>query len=153
MPISRTVRSLSSLLVGASFAALLTGCVQPIGPACDEDIDCSGSQVCARTSECVPSDQLLDVRLSWTFYGQPASDNTCGSLAISALRVTFEDAFTGDNRSYEPVVCETGQVYFNKMPARFGSVLVTVLNGNRRLDSTRVWLDTRATEASIDFTP
>ena len=139
---------------GLALACATTiSCLPPLPTFCTEDFHCDAEQTCARTNECVATEDLSSTRISWTLYGMQPTAELCADFAVTALRIAFRDIDTGDNRSYEPVVCETGQVYFNEMPARFGSVLVTVLNGSRRLDSQRIWLDDRETEASIDFAP
>ena len=148
------IPALRSLLPIALLATLTgSACVVAAPVSCDLDAECDDGLVCARTGECADADQLLSVRLSWTLYGQEASEQTCGSLAVTSMEVIFEDQYTGDNRSYAPVACELGQVFFNRMPPRFSSVRVVVKNGGRRLDSVRVWLQSGETVAAIDFLP
>ena len=139
------------LLVPCLLAA--PACTAPVPVFCLVDADCDG-MACARTNECVPADELKSVRISWTLYGQPASDELCSMLAIDRMRATFEDNTNFDDLSYEPVPCAAGQIFYNRMPDRFDTFALKAVGvtGTVR-DTRRVTLRDRDTTATLDLLP
>lgn len=131
----------------------MSGCSIEAYPAyCDSDAQC-GSQLCTRTNECLPANQIISVRLSWTFYGEPATAELCEGLGIDALELTFGDASNFERQSYFPVPCEIGRVFYDRMPNRFIYAELTTFSSGLFVDSRFVTLSDRDTDATVDFTP
>ena len=112
--------------------AALPGCLAGSDPGwgggggteyCIADQDCSGSGVCTRVNECVPSDQVLRVVLHWTVSGVAPSPSAPGPCSqVGDLEVVFHDPDSGDDVNFSPVPCELGQATYDKMPPRLRSV-------------------------------
>jgi len=82
--------------------------------------DCPGDQVCARSSECLPADQIRSVHVNWSVRGQAASPTTCAP-APSLYLLFFSDD-PNDAFGYEPVPCVAGLFTIDKLPTRFTGV-------------------------------
>ena len=98
---------------------VLAGC-PPLDGECQVDDDCSGSRVCARNSECLPSSDVRVTRTSWTIRGQAASASTCASTPD--LYILFGAFDPNDTYGYEPVPCAAGVFTVDKLPKRYTSV-------------------------------
>ena len=110
----------SSLGIMALLGALagLGGCL--LGPVrCESDADC-GDQVCARNGEC--TSEIVFVRQRWNVAGQPPTEESCAPHPW--LSLTFEDHDIADELVYEPIRCTLGQISFDRMPARYDSVVL-----------------------------
>jgi hypothetical protein len=98
--------------------ALLAGC-----PADDSmprectDTSCGGD-VCARDGECLPANEVRAVKTTWTIDGMAASMTTCAP--IPNLHIYFRS--TGDSFGFDPVPCDQGQFFVDKLPLRFDEV-------------------------------
>lgn len=109
-----------SLVTAGLLGALagLGGCA--LGPVrCESDADC-GDQMCARNGEC--TSEIVFVRVFWNVGGSPATEERCA--AHPWLSLTFEDADFADELVYEPIRCPLGQITFDRMPARYDSVVL-----------------------------
>jgi hypothetical protein len=105
-------------LIGLLGSPLLTAC--GAGDECratGDSNDCPGDQVCARSSECLPADQIRQVSINWTVRGQAASATTCAP-AMSLYLLFYSDA-PGDSFGYSPVPCVAGLFTIDKLPTRF----------------------------------
>jgi len=107
------------LIVGLLGAlAGLGGCLLGAG-RCESDADCGGES-CARNGEC--TSEIVFVRYTWTVGGlQPREESCAGHPWLS---VTFEDRDIGDELVYTPIRCTLGQITFDRMPARYDSVVL-----------------------------
>lgn len=120
-----------------------TGCVQddttpsyPIDPGdpgqgsgggidygCMADADCPTGNVCARTFECLPSDEVRVVHIAWTLEGQPANQTSCSSSPD--LEVDF-DFGGGAWWGWAPVPCAEGVFTIDKMPTVDNEVSISL---------------------------
>jgi hypothetical protein len=107
--------------------ALLAGCPNSSGD-CQVDSDC-GSDVCARTGECLPASDVRTVRTTWTIRGMPANAQTCA--ASPDLYIQFDGPVLNDTWGYEPVPCMAGLFTALKLPSRFAEVELGVNGGVR----------------------
>jgi hypothetical protein len=82
--------------------------------------DCPGDQVCARSSECLPPEQIRSVHVNWTVRGQAASATTCAPAM--SLYLLFFSSDPNDTFGYEPVPCVAGLFTIDKLPIRFTNV-------------------------------
>jgi hypothetical protein len=82
--------------------------------------DCPGDHVCARSSECLPADQVRSVHVNWSVRGQAASPTTCAPAP--SLYLLFYSADPNDTFGYEPVPCVAGLFTIDKLPTRFTGV-------------------------------
>lgn len=112
-------------LLAASTSALIAtaGCGDPYGGdrVCTTSADC-GSDVCTRTHECLPADEVRRVMTHWTLNGQAASAETCTGLAIDHLDIQYSSDVTGEYVHYSPVPCAQGQFLVDVWPVRFNIV-------------------------------
>jgi hypothetical protein len=126
--------------------ALLAGCPTASPPAeCMLDSDC-GTQVCARTGECLPASSVQPVKVTWTIRGSAASPATCSTSP--ELYIQFDSLDPQDIFGYAPVPCDPGQFLVDKLPKRFIQVEMGI--DNRFLDSQPI--DARGS-ASFDLYP
>jgi hypothetical protein len=88
--------------------------------ATGDGTDCPGDQVCARSSECLPADQVRRVSANWSVRGQAASATTCAPAPT--LYLLFYSADPNDTFGYAPVPCVAGLFTIDKLPVRFTSV-------------------------------
>lgn len=112
---ARRALSIAGLL---GVLAGLGGCLLGT-PRCESDADCDGAS-CARNGEC--TSQIVFVRYTWNVGGLRPSDASCAGHPW--LSVTFEDHDFGDELRYEPIRCTLGQITFDRMPARYDSVVL-----------------------------
>jgi hypothetical protein len=126
-------------------ALLLAGC-PPVGE-CQVDDDCSGSQLCARNSECLPSSEVRATRTVWTIRGQTANATTCASTPD--LYIVFGSFDPNDTYGYEPVPCAAGVFSVDKLPKRFTSVELGVVS---RSTSEMAVFDSQG-HAAVDLMP
>jgi hypothetical protein len=82
--------------------------------------DCPGGQVCARSAECLPADQVRRVSANWTVRGQAASATTCAPAP--SLYLLFYSDDPNDTFGYAPVPCVAGLFTIDKLPTRFTGV-------------------------------
>jgi hypothetical protein len=113
-------------LVGIVLLAC-TGCPGGSGGECTVDPDCASGAVCARNGECLPQSQIRSVRVTWTIRGMPASETTCA--ASPDLYLMFAGTSANDTFGYAPVPCKAGLFTIDKLPRRFVSVELGVVNG------------------------
>lgn len=108
------------LLVAGLLGALagLGGCLLGAG-RCESDADCGGES-CARNGEC--TSEIVFVRYTWNVGGLRPSEASCAGHPW--LSVTFEDRDIGDELVYTPIRCTLGQITFDRMPARYDSVVL-----------------------------
>jgi hypothetical protein len=100
--------------------ALLSSCGSPSSTGdCERDDDC-GDNVCARNGECLPSSSVRALRITWTIRGQAASSYTCANSP--SLYLLFLGFDVNDSFGYEPVPCNAGEFFIDKLPTRFTSV-------------------------------
>lgn len=100
--------------------SLLAGACGPGSDGtCEVDDDCGGS-VCARTGECLSASSLQSVRVTWTVRGQMANATSCAPSP--SLYILFGGFDPGDTLGFEPVPCDAGLFFIDKLPARFQSV-------------------------------
>ncbi len=98
----------------------LVACGPPSNGDCEVNDDCGGDSVCARTGECLPAASVRSVRITWTVRGQTASSYTCAdSPNLYLLFLGFDP---NDSYGYEPVPCNAGEFFVDKIPTRYGSV-------------------------------
>lgn len=88
---------------------------------------CGGDLVCARNAECLPTDEVRVVRVTWTIRGQPASEATCA--ASPTFYLLFYGADPGDTFGFSPVPCELGLFTIDRMPLRFVGAEIGEDNG------------------------
>lgn len=145
-----TPAAVFGLCAGAALASI--GCA--VGPTlCDGDEDCSGGEVCSRDNQCADPASLQSVRLEWTVCGGPASVESCQAVGASGLRITFTDIDLGDDLAYEPVPCELGQIYFNRMGSRLDLVEAELLADWLALDIAGFSLRGGDQTFTFDFQP
>ena len=99
------------------------GSIIPIGPggSCQADRQCSGGQLCARTSQCYAPSQIRAVHVTWTLDGLPASATTCSSA--ESLDIYFRgDRSLGERIGYSPVPCSSGKFSIDKLPIWYTQV-------------------------------
>ncbi len=82
--------------------------------------DCGGGLVCARSSECLPPEDIYKVTVSWTVRGQIANATLCAPAP--SLYLMFYSPDPGDTFGYEPVPCVAGLFTLDKLPRRFTGV-------------------------------
>jgi hypothetical protein len=111
--------------LGAAIA-LVAACGPSAPETCTQDSQCGGN-VCARDGECLPADQVWQVKLSWTIGGAPASPTTCASSPD--FYIDFYDADPRDSFGFEPVPCQQGQFTVDKLPIRFDAAELGVTGG------------------------
>jgi len=114
----RTVLVLASVVLAA--------CGPPSNGDCERDNEC-GDYVCARTGECLPSTSVRSVRITWTIRGQAASSSTCATSPNFYLLFLGFDP--NDSYGYEPVPCNAGEFFVDKIPTRYGSVEIGARGG------------------------
>ncbi len=105
---------------------VLAACPSSSDGQCEIDDDCTGTALCARTSECLPASQVRAVRVTWTIRGMPASDATCAQTPD--LYVMFAGPAIQDTFGYAPVPCRAGLFTIDKFPRRFVSVEIGAEN-------------------------
>jgi hypothetical protein len=110
----------------AATIALTAGCGSSTPQTCTTDSQCGGN-VCARDGECLPADQVRQVKLSWTIRGAPASATTCA--ASPDFYINFYDTDPRDTFGFEPVPCQQGQFTVDKLPTRFDTAELGVTGG------------------------
>jgi hypothetical protein len=107
----------------------LAACGSPTNRSgdCDVDDDCGGDYVCARNGECLPPASVRAVRVTWTIRGQTASSYTCAeSPSLYLLFLGFDP---NDSYGYEPVPCNAGELFVDKIPTRFNSFEIGARGG------------------------
>lgn len=134
-----------------SCMVLASACLPAPAERCRTDDECDGA-VCSRDGECALAGTLVAVRLSWTLCAAPVTPERCQASDLS-LRVTFVDDDTGENVLYEPVLCELGQIYFDRMSPRFDAVEASIMTDSCVLDSARFSLQGPESVFEIDFAP
>ena len=97
--------------------ALLAGCPDNTSPPECTDSSC-GADVCARDGECLPASEVRMVKTTWTIDGAAASPTTCASTPD--LHIYFKS--NQDSFGFDPVPCDQGQFFVDKMPLRFDFV-------------------------------
>ena len=104
--------------------------VEPLG--CADDSQCGG-EVCARTGECLPADQVRVVHVSWTVRGMPASATTCSNSPDLEIEFYDDQEFA---HGYAPVPCSAGFYTIDKLPTRFYRVRMALIDtdGGGRAD-------------------
>lgn len=90
------------------------------GGPCEQDLDCSGGQICARDMECIAPGDTRGVKTTWTIGGQAASATTCGTMPD--FYINFYGANPQDAFGFAPVPCVQGQFFIDKLPTRFDQV-------------------------------
>ena len=113
------------------FLSLLAACPRQHDGPCTVDSDCGGD-VCARDGECLPANDIWQVKVSWMIRSMPASASTC--MTSPSFYLQFDGATLQDSFGYEPVPCMAGQFTIDKLPTRFQQVEIGV--DGRYLDST-----------------
>jgi len=106
------------LLVGMGTLLLVGGTGCPGDKACEVDADC-GSEICARSQECLPPSQVRRVQVRWTIRGAAATAATCEP--VDPLTIQFM-ATPEDSLKYEPLACSAGLFTIDKMPSRMITV-------------------------------
>ena len=118
---------------------------------CDEQNPCGGSDVCARTHECLAPDQVHSVTVHWTIGGQPANATTC--TGISQLEVGYVDS--GDSTDqvvFSPVSCVEGAFPNDKWPTRYDQAFVTADAPGNSSTSSAAIPSGAAVDVTIDVT-
>lgn len=88
---------------------------------CRSDSQCSSGQVCTRTHDCLPPDQVRTVHAEWTVRGMEASLQTCA--AVRDLQITFlVGAGNSQPQSFAPVPCVQGKFTVDKLPVTYDRV-------------------------------
>ena len=88
------------------------------GAYCVADADCSGSDVCAHTHECLPPGEVHSVTIHWTISGQAPNATSCAG--IDHLDVGYETSFdANDSIGFSPVMCIEGEFPNDKWPTRY----------------------------------
>jgi hypothetical protein len=105
------------VLLGAS------GC--PGSTECSLDNECRSGEVCARSSECLPTGQVWEVQVRWTIAGAAPSATTCAP--IEPVGIQFQGG-RDDELKYSPIACASGLFTVDKLPIRMNKVQ---LNGVR----------------------
>lgn len=107
----------------------LAACGGNDGAYCVADADCTGGDVCARTHECLPPDQIHSVKIHWTIGGQTPSTTACSP--IQELEVGYS---IGSDQSTEilfaPVMCIEGAFPNDRWPIRYDTAVVIALSAN-----------------------
>jgi len=105
-------------------ALALVGCVVDRTPpdTCTRDEDCAG-QVCARSHECVPADQLHAVTVRWTIAGAAPTTTTCAPVPNFELQFRDGSDPTRDI-AYHPVPCSAGAFPIDKWPLAYDAVAI-----------------------------
>jgi hypothetical protein len=118
------------------------------GAECLTDTDCGGD-VCTRTHECLPADQVHSVMLRWTISSAAASDSACTTAGIDHLEVSYLDDYDGEQITYAPVPCGEGQFLVDKLPTRYDAAEITAL-----APGGSVWADvfTQLDAGTVDVT-
>src|SRR5882757_7793810 len=80
---------------------------------CEQDSDCKSGDVCARSSECFPAEQVRHIAVLWTIGGQPASATTCAGHESFTLQFQADNGY---GFGYAPVPCSAGKFTVDKMP-------------------------------------
>jgi hypothetical protein len=104
----------------------------PPPEGCGSDADCSPN-VCARDGECLPADEVMAIRVTWTVNGSAANGTTCSSIPDLYLQFF---ASAEDGVGFAPVPCAEGNFSVDKMPSRFVNVEIGINNGADLGDST-----------------
>jgi hypothetical protein len=80
---------------------------------CSADSQCGTGEACARDGECLPSNELRAVHVTWTVQGAQADQTSCSNSE------SLELDFTGGNEGpwgYAPVPCMEGKFSIDKLP-------------------------------------
>jgi len=89
---------------------------------CQSDSECGGGGlVCARNHECLDASLVRTVRTTWTLRGDAASEASCASAPD--LAITFTNA-SDEMFGFAPVPCRAGKFTVDKLPWRFGEVIL-----------------------------
>ena len=100
--------------------AVVAGCFPDSTWECDQDTECSGGEVCARTHECLVASEVRALRVHWTIQGQTDLVAACPASSIDHRAVAFS-ATEADELAFSPVPC-TGFFPIDKLPARMTQV-------------------------------
>ncbi len=93
------------------------------GFGCEQDSDCGGgTTVCARDGECLDSSQVVEVHVSWTISGAPASSATCSSSPDLQLSFLSDDGNEDGEFGFAPVPCVEGKFTIDKLPSWYTEV-------------------------------
>jgi len=130
----RSIALAPALVTALGLAACGNGPGAP-GASCVTDADCGGD-VCTRTHECVPADQVRSVMLRWTIQGAAASANACTTAGIDHLELSYIDDYDVDKLTYSPVPCDEGQFLIDKLASRYDAAEITAIASGGR-----VWAD------------
>ena len=84
-----------------------------------------GTEVCARTGECLDTSQVHLVKTKWTINGTPADTTSCAPT--EDLQITFT-VYGGQDWGYAPVPCVEGQFTIDKMPTWYDTVELGSIN-------------------------
>jgi len=104
---------------------VLAGCAEPAPdvPApietCIVDAEC-GTDVCARTGECLSSAEVRKAQVIWTIAGQPPDEQSCyWYRTVNVEFWTQPEVDKSETWKAGPLPCTLGKLTVDKLPLRF----------------------------------
>jgi hypothetical protein len=111
--------ALASLALAA--AGAVAGCFPESTYDCDQDFECSGGEVCARTHECLTPSQVRGLRVVWTVTGSTDVATACETAGLGGLTISYT-APGVQTLQFAPVACTLGLYAIDKLPVWFERV-------------------------------
>jgi hypothetical protein len=97
------------------------GCFPASTYDCDQDVECSGGEVCARTHECLTPSQVRELRVTWTVTGVADVATACPAAGLESLTISYT-APGYPSLTFAPVMCTLGLYRIDKLPVWFERV-------------------------------
>ena len=105
----------------ALVTAAAGGCFPTSTYDCDQDVECSGGEVCARTHECVTPSQVRELRVTWTVTGTADVATACPTAGLDSLTISYTSP-DHPSLTFAPVMCTLGLYRIDKLPVWFERV-------------------------------
>lgn len=83
-------------------------------------------------------------RTTWTIAGQTPDMTNCGDYTLQILFKLFANDQSGDKVGFAPVPCHLGTFFVDKLPIRYGTVLLLDEITHERISSAQIDADGNA---------
>jgi hypothetical protein len=100
----------------------IVGCAGPSSEPpgdCNDGSACGTDRVCTRDHQCLPSDQVRAIHVSWTVSGALASATSCAAAPNLLLSLGSRH---GPNLGFSPVPCAEGKFTVDRLPTDYDEV-------------------------------
>jgi hypothetical protein len=97
------------------------GCFPTSTYDCDQDFECSGGEVCARTHECLTPSQVRALNVTWTVTGVDDVATACPTAGLESLTISYTSP-DAPTLTFAPVMCTLGLYRIDKLPVWFERV-------------------------------